>query len=70
MRRRLLRVANVLAGMVAVWDDAGYLPDRAMQEDIRYSPTLPVARMAAKDSTTIDGVLHVEIESACAVGGE
>lgn len=51
--RRLLRI----------WDDAGYAPDRAMQEDIRYSETLPVERLSVRAGSPI----HVSVESACAV---
>ncbi|QKJ19715.1 hypothetical protein [Microbacterium hominis] len=56
-----------LARILAVWDRAGYLPDRAMQEDIRYSTTLPLERMSIRDTTTIDGLLRIGIASACAV---
>jgi len=61
--------AASLPAILAAWDAAGYLPDRAMQEDIRYSATLPVERMSIRDTTTIDGFLHVSIQSACAVAG-
>ncbi|MDR7183703.1 hypothetical protein J2X85_000726 [Microbacterium trichothecenolyticum] len=40
-----------------------------MQEDIRYSTTLPVERLSIRDKTTIDGLLHLSIQSACAVAG-
>ncbi|MFT3797948.1 hypothetical protein [Microbacterium sp.] len=36
--------AAALTAILAAWDAAGYLPDRAMQTDIRYSPTLPIER--------------------------
>ncbi|MDR7187603.1 hypothetical protein J2Y46_000419 [Microbacterium sp. BE35] len=61
--------AASLDAILAAWDAAGYLPDRAMQEDIRYSATLPVERLSIGDTTTIDGLLHVSIQSACAVAG-
>ncbi|MFK4760715.1 hypothetical protein ACI3KS_07250 [Microbacterium sp. ZW T5_45] len=59
--------ARSLTRILEAWDDAGYLPDRAMQSDIRYSETLPVAQMTIRDRTTIDGLLHMTITSACAV---
>lgn len=59
--------AASLAAILTSWDDAGYAPDRAIQEDLRYSTTLPIARMSIRDRSTIDGLLHMEIESTCAV---
>lgn len=59
--------ARSLTRILEAWDDAGYLPDRAMQSDIRYSETLPIAQMTIRDRTTIDGLLHMTITSACAV---
>ena len=59
--------AASLAAILAAWDAAGYLPDRAIQEDIRYSTSLPVERLSIRDRTTIDGLIHLRIESACAV---
>ena len=53
--------------ILAAWDRAGYLPDRAMQEDIRYSTELPIERMSIRDSTSVDGMIHLTLESACAV---
>ena len=53
--------------ILAAWDRAGYLPDRAMQEDIRYSTELPIERMSIRDSTSVDGMLHLRLETACAV---
>lgn len=52
--------------ILAVWDAAGYLSDRAMHEDIRYSTTLPVAKMSLRDTTTIDGLIHMQVTSRCA----
>ena len=60
--------AASLRSILSVWDAAGYLPDRATQEDLRYSTTLPIERMSIRDTTTIDGFLHLSVESACAVG--
>ena len=62
--------AASLAAILAAWDGAGYLADRAMQEDIRYSTTLPIERMSIRDKTTIDGLLSLGFESACAVAGD
>ncbi|WP_141932094.1 hypothetical protein [Microbacterium sp. SLBN-146] len=56
-----------VAAILARWDSADYLADRAMQEDIRYSATMPVERMSILDSTTIDGLVHIDLQSACAV---
>ncbi|QNE47110.1 hypothetical protein F1C58_09500 [Glaciihabitans sp. INWT7] len=52
--------------ILAAWDSAGYAPDRAIQEDLRYSATLPIARMTIRDSTTIDGLIHMNIVGQCA----
>ncbi|MBB2975792.1 hypothetical protein FHX49_001359 [Microbacterium endophyticum] len=59
--------AASLSAILGAWDRAGYLPDRAMQEDLRYSTTLPLERMSIRDKTTIDGYIHIAITSACAV---
>ncbi|WES63955.1 hypothetical protein P0L94_15985 [Microbacter sp. GSS18] len=59
--------AGSLASILGAWDRAGYLPDRAMQEDVRYSTTLPLERMSIRDKTTIDGYIHMGIASACAM---
>lgn len=59
--------AASLVRILAAWDIAGYLPDRAMQEDIRYSTALPIERMSIRDSTSVDGMIHLTLESACAV---
>lgn len=59
--------AASLPRILAAWDSAGYMPDRAMQEDLRYSTELPIERMSIRDTTTIDGMLHLRLESACAV---
>lgn len=57
--------ATSVAQILGVWDDAGYAPDRAMQEDIRYSETGPVARLTMRDTTSIDGFVRMTITSAC-----
>lgn len=59
--------AQSLDRILAAWDKAGYAPDRAMQEDIRYSATLPIASMTIRDSTTIDGLIHLYIVGQCAI---
>lgn len=59
--------AASLVRILAAWDSAGYMPDRAMQEDFRYSTELPIERMRIRDSTTIDGMLHLKLETACAL---
>lgn len=59
--------AASLTRILRVWDAAGYSPDRAMQEDIRYSETLPVEKMTIRDSTTIDGLIRMGIASQCSV---
>lgn len=56
-----------LEQILALWDGAGYLPDRAMQQDIRYSETLPIERMSIRDTTTIDGLLHLVITTRCGI---
>lgn len=56
-----------LARILQVWDAAGYSSDRAMQEDIRYSDALPVEKMSIRDSTTIDGLIHMQVTSPCSV---
>lgn len=57
--------ARSVERILAVWDQAGYEKDRAMHEDIRYSENLPVARMGIKDSSSIDGLIHLISTSAC-----
>ena len=57
--------AASLARILAAWDTAGYLPDRAIQEDIRYSESLPTEKMSIRDRTTIDGLIHMQITSRC-----
>lgn len=54
-----------VARILEVWDAAGYERDRAMQEDIRYSETDPVARMTIRDTTSVDGLVRMTITSAC-----
>lgn len=51
--------------ILEVWDDAGYSADRSMQEDIRYSASNAVARMSIRDKTSVDGLVHLTIVSAC-----
>lgn len=60
--------AASLARILQIWDAEGYDADRAMQEDIRYSSSLPVERMSIRDSTTIDGLIHMQVTSRCGVG--
>ncbi len=57
--------ARSVARILGVWDEAGYESDRAMQEDIRYSETAPVARMTIRDTTSIDGLVRMTLTSAC-----
>lgn len=57
--------AASLARILQAWNSAGYSSDRAMQEDIRYSDTLPIEKMSVRDSTTIDGLIHMAITSRC-----
>ncbi|MDN3496917.1 hypothetical protein QL996_13325 [Planococcus sp. APC 4015] len=57
--------AESLTRILHAWDTAGYLPDRAMQEDIRYSETLPIEKMSIRDSGTIDGLIHMTVTSRC-----
>lgn len=57
--------AASLERILRAWDAAGYSPDRAMQEDIRYSETLPIEQMSIRDSTTVDGLIHLQITSRC-----
>lgn len=57
--------AASLARILQAWDSAGYAPDRAMQEDIRYSTTLPIEKMSIRDSTTIDGLIRMQLTSQC-----
>lgn len=59
--------AASLTQILQAWDAAGYSPDRAMQEDIRYSDTLPIEKMSIRDSTTIDGFIRMQITSQCSV---
>lgn len=61
--------AASLDRILAEWDDAGYSRDRAMQEDIRYSDSLPVERLSVRDTTTIDGRLHVRMTTRCVPAG-
>lgn len=58
--------AQSLDRILAAWDSAGYAPDHAMQEDLRYSATLPIAKMIIRDSTTIDGLIHMDLVGQCA----
>jgi hypothetical protein len=54
------------ARVLDAWVSAGYSADRAIQEDIRYSVDRPVERMRLRDSTSIDGLVHVSVEGRCA----
>ena len=60
--------ARSLEQILAEWDNAGYLADRAMQEDLRYSDSLPIERMSIRDTTTIDGLIHLRITTRCTAG--
>lgn len=62
--------AASLASILAAWDAEGYAPDAAMQTSIRYSDTLPVASLHASDRSSIDGMLHLRLTSACAIPGQ
>lgn len=53
--------ARTLENVLATWDEAGYAKDRAGQQDIRYSETLPIERMTIRDQTTMDGLIHMQI---------
>lgn len=57
--------AATLTQLLRVWDAAGYLPDRALHEDIRYSLDLPIQTMRIRDSTSIDGLLRIRIVGRC-----
>jgi hypothetical protein len=57
--------ARSVERILALWDQAGYEKDRAMHEDIRYSESLPVARLGVKDSSSIDGLIHLTSASVC-----
>lgn len=57
--------ATSLTRILSAWEAAGYQSDRAMQHDIRFSETLPIETMSMSDSTTIDGLLHMQITSRC-----
>ena len=59
--------ARSLDDILAVWDRAGYEQDRAMQEDIRYSEGRPVERMSIRDTSSVDGLLHLTVSSVCVV---
>ncbi len=54
---------GAVARLLRIWDDAGYAPDRGMQQDIRYSETLPVERLVVRAADPI----RVWVESACAI---
>ncbi|MBT2496780.1 hypothetical protein J7E45_14295 [Microbacterium sp. ISL-59] len=56
-----------VADILKVWDRAGYEQDRAMQEDIRYSEGRPVERMSVRDTSSIDGLIHLTVSSICIV---
>lgn len=59
--------ARSLEKILEVWDQAGYEQDRAMQEDIRFSASEPVARMGLKDTSSIDGLIHMTLHSVCGI---
>lgn len=59
--------AAILQRILAAWDEAGFAPDRAIQQDIRYSDDDPVETMTIRDKTTIDGLVHMSIAGRCAV---
>jgi hypothetical protein len=52
--------------ILAAWDAEGYSPDRAMQEDLRYDEAAPVESLSIRDTSTIDGLLHLRIQGRCA----
>ncbi|MBO3662916.1 hypothetical protein [Microbacterium stercoris] len=58
--------AASMGRILAVWDEAGYAPDYAMHEEIRYSDSRLIERMGLRDRTTIDGLIHMSIVGACA----
>lgn len=60
--------AASLTQILRAWDAAGYLPDRALHEDIRYSPDLPIETMSIRDTTSIDGLLRIRIVGRCNAG--
>ncbi|WP_336647699.1 hypothetical protein [Microbacterium sp. MMO-10] len=59
--------AASVMGILQRWDAAGYSRDRAMHEDLRYSETLPVATMSLRDTSTIDGLIHMRLTSQCSI---
>lgn len=54
-----------LPRMVDVWTWAGYTDSIAMQKHILASDTLPIERATLHDRTTIDGLIHLTIDSRC-----
>ncbi|MFF7682987.1 hypothetical protein ACFZA2_09495 [Microbacterium sp. NPDC007973] len=50
------------ASILAAWDAEGFSADRAMQEDLRDNG---VVRLAARDRSTIDGLLHLSLTAPC-----
>ncbi|MDQ1204439.1 hypothetical protein [Microbacterium sp. SORGH_AS_0862] len=54
---------EAVARLLRIWEDAGYAPDRGMQQDARYSETLLVERMSVRAASPI----RVSVEGACAV---
>ena len=52
---------NAAAEILAVWDEAGY----DGHDDVRSSDLLPIKRMALRDTTKTDGLVHLHIESHC-----
>lgn len=61
--------ARSVERILALWDQAGYEKDRAMHEDIRYSESLPVARLGIRDTSSIDGLIHLTSASVCVPAG-
>ncbi|MFG6401140.1 hypothetical protein [Microbacterium sp. P04] len=61
--------AGSVQNILAVWDVAGYSAGRGPQEDVRYSETLPIERMSLRDTSPVDGLLHLRIVGRCAPWG-
>ena len=58
-----------LERILAAWTAEGYASDRAIQIDIRYSESLPVESLSIRDSSTIDGMIWMQILSQCVPAG-
>jgi hypothetical protein len=61
--------AGSLERILAAWTAEGYASDRAIQIDIRYSESLPVESLGIRDSSTIDGMIWMQILSQCVPAG-